>query len=40
MGGEPPRVIQHLTVTGLDSLRAPVTVVGEVFGCQRARDCI
>ena len=24
----------------VDSLRAPVTVVGEVLGCQRVRDCI
>ena len=30
MGGEPPRAIQHPAVIRLDSLRAPVTVVGEV----------
>jgi len=30
----------HPVVIGLDSLRAPVTVVGEVLGCQRVRDCI
>jgi len=40
MGGEPPRVIQHPAVICLGSLRAPVTVVGEVLGCQRARDYI
>ena len=31
MGGEPPRAIQHPAVICLDSLRAPVTVVGEVL---------
>jgi len=35
MGGEPPRAIQHPAVIGLDGLRAPVTVVGEVLRCQR-----
>ena len=40
MGGEPPRAIQHPAVIGLGSLRAPVTVVGEVLGCQRVRDYI
>ena len=34
MGGEPPRAIQHPAVICLGSLRAPVTVVGEVLGCQ------
>jgi hypothetical protein len=32
MGGEPPRAIKHPAVIGLDGLRAPVTVVGEVLG--------
>jgi len=40
MGGEPPRAIQNPAVIGLGGLRAPVTVVGEVLGCQRARDYI
>jgi len=38
MGGEPPPAIQHPAVIGLESLRAPVTVVGEVLRCQRVRD--
>jgi len=38
MGGEPPRAIKHPAVIGLDGLRAPVAVVGEVLGCQRARN--
>ena len=37
MGGEPPRAIKYPAVIGLDGLRAPVTVVGEVLGCQRVR---
>jgi len=40
MGGESPRAIKHPAVIGLGGLRAPVTVVGEVFGCQRTRNCI
>jgi len=40
MGGESPRAIEHSAVIGLDGLRAPVTVVGEVLGCQRVRDYI
>jgi len=40
MGCEPPRAIQHQAVIGLGSLGAPVTVVGEVRGCQRVRDWI
>jgi len=40
MGGEPPRAIKHPAVIGLDGLRAPVSVVGEVLGCQRVRNCI
>jgi len=40
IGGEPPRAIQHPAVIGLESLRAPVTAVGEELGCQRVRDCI
>jgi len=40
MGGESPRAIKHPAVLGLDSLRAPVTVVGEVLGCQRVRDSV
>ena len=40
MGGEPPRAIKHPAATGLGGLRAPVTVVGEVLGCQRVRDYI
>jgi len=40
MGGEPPRAIKHPAVIGLDSLRAPVTVVGEVLRCQRVRNYI
>jgi len=40
MGGEPPRAIQHPAVICLDSLRAPVTVVREVLGCQRVRDYV
>ena len=31
IGGEPSRAIQHPAVIGLGSLRAPVTVVGEVL---------
>ena len=34
MGGESPRAIKHPAVIGLDSLRAPVSVVEEVLGCQ------
>jgi len=40
VGGEPPRAIKHPAVIGLDGIRAPVTVLGEVLGCQRVRDCI
>jgi len=40
MGGEPPRAIKHPAVIGLDGLRAPVSVVGEVLGCQRVRKFI
>ena len=40
MGSEPPRAIQRPAVIGLGGLRAPVTVVGEVLGCQRVRDYI
>ena len=40
MGGEPPRAIKHPAVIGLDGPRAPVTVVGEVLGCQRVRNYI
>ena len=34
MGGESPRAIKHPAVIGLDGLRAPVSVVEEVLGCQ------
>jgi len=40
MGGESPRAIKHPAVIGFGGLRAPVTVLGEVLGCQRVRDCI
>jgi len=31
LGGEPPYAIKHQAAVGLDCLRAPVTVVGEVI---------
>jgi len=37
---EPPRAIKHPAIIGHGGLRAPVTVVGEVLRCQRARNCI
>ena len=40
MGGESPRAIKQPAVIGLNGLPAPVDVVGEVFGCQRTRNCI
>ena len=40
IGGESPSAIKHPAVIGLGGLRAPVTVVGEVLGCQRVRDYI
>ena len=40
MGGEPPHAIKYPAVIGLDGLRAPVTVVGEVLRCQRVRNYI
>ena len=40
MGGEPPRAIKHAAVISLGGLLAPVTVVGEVLGCQRVSGYI
>jgi len=40
MGGKPQRAIKHPAVIFLGGLRAPVTVVEEVLGCQRVRDYI
>jgi len=41
MGGEPPRAIKHPVVIGLDGLRAPVSVVGEVLcGVRATHKCL
>ena len=40
MGVEPPSAIKHPVVVGLDGLRAPVAVVGELLDCQRVRNYI
>ena len=39
-GGESPRAIKHPAVIGSGGLRAPVTAVGEVLGCQRATPIV
>jgi len=40
MGGKSPSAIKFPAVIGLDCLRAPVAVVGEVLGYQRVRNYI
>jgi len=40
MSGESPYAMKYPAIIRLDCIRVPVAVVGEVLGCQSARDYI